>query len=308
MTKMIKHINRIECFRIGLFEAEDIFQVSSWKMIKEISGLNRGVFEEPTTIIADPFLFVKNDRLYLFYENKKMYKNGVISMTYTENLKDWSNPITVLNERCHLSYPWVFEDEGNVYMIPETSGINSINIYIADDNLTSFKFLKTILKDEKQCINGFSFSDSSIFFKDGEYYLMTTINDGEKNILKLYTSDLLFGEYKEHLSSPIYIGNKYGRNAGNIFKYKDKLYRVSQDCVERYGDNVHLLEIIRMNSNEYLEKTTYDYLFSNTIDFYKDGGHQLNYVRFNGKNIIATDAKQYKYMLKSRILHKLGCY
>lgn len=300
-------ISKVECFKISLLECEDIFKISFGNMIKKINN-DDNLMAEPTTIIADPFLFVKNDKLFLFFEKKELYSNGVIAMTYTSDLKEWSEPRIVLKEKCHLSYPWVFEYDNQTYMIPETCGLNSINIYAANKDLTSFKFVKTILRDENINRTGFSFSDSSIYRKNGKCYLMTTVNDGEENILKLYVSDSLLGNYKEHRKSPIYIGNKYGRNAGNIFEYKGKLYRVAQDCVERYGDNVHVLEILKMDVDDYCEKVAYEYIIPTDVEFYKEGGHQFNYIRFKNKNIIATDAKGYKYFLGQRLLHKLGCY
>ena len=50
----------------------------------------------PKTILADPFLFVNNDKLHLFFEDKQYMRNGVISMISTSDLITWSKPKIVL--------------------------------------------------------------------------------------------------------------------------------------------------------------------------------------------------------------------
>lgn len=301
-------MKKIECFKIRIEKTKKTFELSSGNIIKEINCSKYSSLMEPTTIVADPFLFVNNETLFLFYEDKRMYKNGVISMTSTKDLKNWSKPVVVLREECHLSYPWVFEEKGHIYMIPETCGLKEIRLYEGLPDLTSFKFVKTIMHDEKSYTDGFSFSDSSIQKKDGIFYLMTTINDGKDNILKLYFSDKLEGGYKEHPMSPLYVGNKYGRNAGCLIEKDGKLLRVAQDCIERYGDNVHLLEITKISPTEYYEKSLRDNLLPTDIEFYREGGHQFNMVKFRDEYIIATDAKEYHMFCISRILKRLGFY
>ena len=299
-------MNKIECFKIRILKSDNINNVGGWSQIKDILCDTLLCLKEPTTIVADPFLFIKDDTLYLFYEDKKMYHNGVITMIKTSDLMHWSDPVTVLKEPCHLSYPWVFEENGRIYMIPETCSLNSIRLYEANENLTKFSYVKTILTDSREYADGFSFSDTSIYKKDGYYYLMTTINDGETNILRLYISDKFDTGYMEHPMSPICSNNNYGRNAGSLFKYESRLYRVAQNCEKRYGDNVNLLEIEEMSPTVYKERSVKDDILPTSVSFYREGGHQFNMVKFRDQYVIATDAKEYNRFLSNRVLHKLG--
>ena len=299
-------MDKIECFKIQLLECDDIFDVTKGKVIKQINCDSKAFIKEPTIILADPFLFVKDDVLFLFYEDKKMYKPAVISMICTKDLENWTDPRVVLKESFHLSYPWVFEDKGQVYMIPETCEFKSIRVYKANNDLTQFEFYKTILTDDREYEKGFSFSDTSIHKFDNMYYLFTTINDGEKNILELYVSENIFDGFVKHPCFPIIENNKYGRNAGGLIKYNGKQYRVAQDCEKKYGEDVHLLEINCISKDEYIEDVYKKNLLAGKTQFYKKGGHQYNYVEFNGKNIVATDAKEYHYFIVSRFLYKLG--
>lgn len=304
-------MKKTECFKIQILENSSPEMINFKEMKSRyqiICDRHSRILCEPTTIVADPFLFVCEDTLYLFYEYKRMYKDAVIKMVSTKNLSTWSSPVTVLQEHIHLSYPFVFEDNGDVYMIPETCALRSIQLYkTTNKELTNFSFVKNLIEEDGDYVqSNISFSDSSITKKDDLYYLFTTINRGKVNELKLYFSKYLEGPYCEHPMSPIVNSQKYGRNGGSIIEYQDKLIRVAQDCVNQYGDNIHLLRIDKLTPCEYKESIMQEYVYSQKLKFYEEGGHHLNIVQFNNKQIVSTDAKEYHYFFWNRILHKLG--
>lgn len=302
-------MDKIESFKIRLAELQSSnnWDIASSKTIKTIPCGKELFSHNPTIIVADPFLFIHNNKLYLFYEQKKHHTPGVLNMVSTEDLKNWTEPITVLKEDFHLSYPYVFEDNGAIYMIPETCAIGEVRLYKADDSHLTHFSKECILLDHKEHNSQITidFSDSSVYKHiDGKYYLMTTLNINKKNQLYLYIADDLKGPYRKHPKSPIFTGNKYGRNGGSLLCLNEKLYRIAQDCVVRYGDNVHVFEITEMTETSYSEQIVKEYLFDTTIPFYSAGGHQLNMTTFMGKRIIATDAKEYRLYFINRIIRK----
>lgn len=300
----------IECFKIQLLSfdnEEDIFNIKRGKRIFGVDCLKPYFKANPTIIVADPFLFEYKGKLYLFYESKGLYTPGVLMMTSTSDLAHWSKPVVVLEEPFHLSYPWVFEEEGKVYMIPETGQDGSIRLYEAtDDSLSSFRLVKKLLEQPEKIEIRMGYGDSSIYKKDGKYYLMTMLQYREPvNVLELYISDKLEGPYTVHPCSPITISNKVGRDAGCWIEHQGKLLRVSQDCTHRYGDNVHVSEITKLSPTEYEETILKEKILPADIPFYKEGGHQFNVINFKGKWIVATDAKEYHRLLISRIINKI---
>lgn len=300
----------IECFKIQLLSfdnEEDIFNIKRGKRIFGVDCLKPYFKANPTIIVADPFLFEYKGKLYLFYESKGLYTPGVLMMTSTSDLAHWSKPVVVLEEPFHLSYPWVFEEEGKVYMIPETGQDGSIRLYEAtDDSLSSFRLVKKLLEQPEKIEIRMGYGDSSIYKKDGKYYLMTMLQYREPvNVLELYISDKLEGPYTVHPCSPITISNKVGRDAGSWIEHQGKLLRVSQDCTHRYGDNVHVSEITKLSPTEYEETILKEKILPADIPFYKEGGHQFNVINFKGKWIVATDAKEYHRLLISRIINKI---
>lgn len=298
---------KTECFKIRLYKTDvvdDIFNHSKLVEIHTILCCQSEWSLHPLIIVADPFLFVHQNKLYLFYEKKHLHRPGVIEMISTDDLVHWTTPITVLQEPWHLSYPWVFEEEGKVYMIPESGEDHSVKIYQADNQqLEHFTFKTTILRNIEN-----DYSDSSIFKKDDGYYLMTTVRRNMQNELLLYYSKSRFFGYIEHPASPIAKGNKYGRNAGSLIDNQGKIYRVAQDCVKRYGDNVHLLEVKELTKDSYKEDLVKTNLLDINMPFFKEGGHQFNVVKFRGQYVIALDAKEYHSFIPARVLDLVKNY
>ena len=182
------NINMEGCLKIQLLSfdnEDDVLDIKKGKGIFTVPCVRSKIAWNPTIIVADPFLFVKNEKLYLFYESKAFFSPGVIMMTSTVDLKNWSKPVVVLKESFHLSYPWVFEEEGKIYMIPETGSDKSIRLYeAANEDLTEFRLVKKLLEQPKNMVCRIGYGDTSIYKKEGKYYLMTMLQHEEPvNIL-----------------------------------------------------------------------------------------------------------------------------
>jgi hypothetical protein len=81
---------------------------------------------------ADPFPMRHNGRDFLFVEEFPVTtQRGCISVSTFEGAK-FTTPRPVLEEPWHLSYPFVFEHAGEVWMIPESGEARAIYLYRAD--------------------------------------------------------------------------------------------------------------------------------------------------------------------------------
>lgn len=280
-------------FAIQLFANDSLtldgFDEKHLVLKMSINGLWKS---KPILFRADPFLFVKEDELFLFYELQYGFCPGQIVMIKTQDLKEWTKPIVVLREPFHLSFPFVFEDNGEVYMVPESEANNSIRLYKSNADLTSFIYVRTLLRQDRSLGMNCNYVDSHIYTKDGVYYLFTSYLKKWEMIQELYyTDDLINGVFQRHPSSPICISHEYGRNGGSLIEYNGKMLRVSQDCHKDYGDNVSLHEIVIIDKKHYEEK-----LYNRNVyalnPLFPDGGHQLNILYFKGKYVYATDYKE----------------
>lgn len=247
---------------------------------------------KPLLTQADPFLFVKDDTLYLFFEKVYAGKRewGRISMTKTTDLVNWTEPVDVLSLSYHLSFPFVFEDNGEVYMIPESNEADAVCLYRANGDLTEFMFVRNLVEQPRTKDICFNYCDSHILKKDGIYYLFTSVSYNWKYDLELYyTDDLLNGQFQKHPMSPVCQGNEYGRSGGSIIHLDGNYYRISQDCHAHYGENVSVQKIGDISKNNYYEELYKRNVFSLGGKLYRDGVHQLNIVRFCDKFYYATD-------------------
>jgi hypothetical protein len=60
----------------------------------------------------------------------------------------WSYREIVLREKFHLSYPYVFEEDGEAYMVPECGGSGGIQLYRADRFPDRWVNVSTLVKGE----------------------------------------------------------------------------------------------------------------------------------------------------------------
>jgi hypothetical protein len=202
---------------------------------------------------ADPFVLSKNDRYYIFVEEFIYQKDkGHISVIELDNTGYVLHSEKIIDRPYHLSYPFIFEMDGNYYMIPETSQDRTIQLFKCDEFPYKWVFAKNIM--ENICA-----VDTTLFFHKNKWWLFTCIDESDKNIgcsteLFLYFSDDLFSdEWHSHPCNPVISDIRTARPAGRIFVQDSKVYRPSQDCSVRYGKGFNLNQITLLSESEYQE-------------------------------------------------------
>ncbi|HRZ96418.1 MAG TPA: glycosyl transferase [Paludibacter sp.] len=287
MSTIKERIGQYQFNTIISIADDDLFSIEKHRIIKRIYSSRNPISIHPVVIVADPFLFVYKEELYLFYEEQvELTGKGIIKMTKTQDLKKWTKPILVLEENFHLSYPNVFIFEGQIYMMPETGDDNSIRLYTPNDDLTQWTFYKTLL-------TGRHFADSAVVYQNGTFFLFTTDYTDETNILRMYYTDKLDARWTEHPQSPIANGKDTGRCGGSIFNYNGMLYRPCQLTHKRYGDGLDLYQITALSKVEYKEERLKT-IIPNANKIYIEGGHHFNFCNFKNQMVVATDIFEIK--------------
>ncbi len=202
---------------------------------------------------ADCFLIEENNKTYLFFEefiiepNRKGYLSVGELDTATNEIK---NVKKVLEKEHHLSYPFVFKQDEKWFMIPETHLNKTIDLY----KFTHFPYELEKVKTLISCIDAV---DSTLYFKEGIYYIFTNVKtnkNAHNSNLSIYFSDSLFsGIFKPHPMNPIKTDNKYSRMAGAIFSENENDYRVAQDCSINYGSKMYKFRIDEISPTSYKE-------------------------------------------------------
>ena len=203
---------------------------------------------------ADPFIYKKDGQIYIFFENYSYSKDiGKISCGRLD--KDRLVDIEdVLVKDYHLSYPFLFEDNGQLFMIPECSENRRLEVYKCVKFPNEWELYSVAFEGE-------ILFDSTIYRdKDGNLWLFTnkqTSNCGSVDAkLYIYKIDSLkLKEILPHKKNPVIINSGIGRNGGAIFEKNGKIYRPSQANVDGvYGRYLNINEIKTLNLNEYQEE------------------------------------------------------
>ncbi|XP_019193846.1 PREDICTED: glycosyltransferase family protein 64 protein C5-like [Ipomoea nil] len=207
----------------------------------------------PSNFVADPFLYVKGDVLYLFFETKNsITMQGDIGVARSvDKGATWEQLGIALDESWHLSYPYVFDYKGNIYMMPEGSAKGDLRVYRAVNFPLQWKLEKVIMK--KPMV------DSFLILHDRKYWLFGSDHSGigtQKNgQLEIWYSTSPFGPWRPHKKNPIYNTDKSmgARNAGRPFMYNGSLYRAGQDCGGTYGRQIRLFRTEVLTAHEFKE-------------------------------------------------------
>ncbi|GAV77800.1 Glyco_transf_64 domain-containing protein [Cephalotus follicularis] len=207
----------------------------------------------PSNFVADPFLYVQGDTLYLFYETKNsITMQGDIGVSKSiDKGATWQQLGIALDEDWHLSFPYVFNHLGNIYMLPESCQKGELHLYRAINFPLRWTLEKIIMK--KPLV------DSFIINHDGEYWLFgsdhSSFGTKKNGQLEIWYSSSPLGPWKPHKKNPIYNFDKSlgARNGGRPFTYDGNLYRVGQDCGETYGRRVRVFKVEVLTKDEYRE-------------------------------------------------------
>jgi hypothetical protein len=225
------------------------------QLLDERSGETRAVASPYTSYYADPFLLAARGERWLFFEEFHCPSNrGHISaMRIGEGLA-LGEPIRALDPGCHTSYPFVFEHEGAVYMVPETSQARCVDLYACEGLPDRWSLARRLL-------DGVDCADSVLLEHGGVWYLVTSQaieHTNQRRGLAIYWSEtLLSNEWKPHPINRerLYADRPhgYGRNAGAIQRAGDELLRPMQASTNYYGEAARVMRIDELTPERYGE-------------------------------------------------------
>ena len=205
---------------------------------------------------ADPFLRVHAGRIYCFVEDYVYATNRAHISVLEITQADVKCLGVALREPFHLSFPFLFEYAGRLYMCPETSESNQIRIYKCDEFPLRWSL-------DSVAIDGISAADSMFFEHRGRWWLLTSIdraglNDHCSELCLFHAPDPLGGAWTPHPMNPLYIDTDMGRNAGLIVD-SGRIYRAAQrQGFDQYGEGLALYEIIELDETRYSERKVTD--------------------------------------------------
>jgi len=200
---------------------------------------------------ADPFLIEREGKTHLFLEDFRYSEERAV-ISYCELGLDGfpSTPVEVLRRPYHLSYPFLFENDRQMYMIPETKENRTVELYRA----TNFPNEWTL---EAVLLNNIYAVDATIKKINDKFWMFAGISNGRYSNcdeLGLFFADALTGPWTPHPLNPVVSDVRRARPAGALFNEGERLIRPSQDCARAYGYALVFSEVVTLNENEYEER------------------------------------------------------
>lgn len=215
---------------------------------EELPGGWRTLADDGHHFYADPFPIVVGGTAYLFVEDfDHRVGRGVISVTELDELDELGRPPTprpVLRHDVHLSYPHVLADEGELWMIPETSEAGTVELYRAA------RFPDRWVR-ERVLIEGVEASDATPFRHEGRWWLAATVRHGGSwsDTLHLWHAPHLVGPWQPHAANPVLLDIASARPAGRVVERGGRLLRPVQDCSKGYGAALAIAEITALDDD-----------------------------------------------------------
>lgn len=214
---------------------------------------------------ADPFLFVRDGACHVFVEElPDDTGTGVISHFTLSGGGEASRPRPVLSTPHHLSYPFVFERDGEIWMLPEQSAGGGLDLYRAAP------FPGTWVH-EARLIDA-PVHDATFFEHDGRLWIAAgtqALQSSTWDALSLFWATSLRGPWTPHAANPVRVDARSARPAGPLWTDEHgRLIRPAQDCSGGYGSRLTLMTISELTPRTFGEQP------AGTIEF-SAGAHLL---------------------------------
>lgn len=201
---------------------------------------------------ADPFLVERDGEAWVFFEDYSLEDRIgrlVCSAVNGDGTLSPPEPIGI-SAGCHLSYPFVFQWHDELYMIPETSANECVDLYRCTAFPLSWERVCTLLV-------GTAAVDSTVVEHEGRFWMFTAISRRGTPFhdeLHLFHAPSPKGQWIAHPGNPIVADVRCARPAGCLFMHGGVLHRPSQDCSQGYGRAVVLNAVREMTPSHYHEE------------------------------------------------------
>lgn len=201
---------------------------------------------------ADPFPIEKDGKIWVFFEEfDGKTQKGKIGLGEW-NAQELVSTRIILEEDWHVSYPFIWEENGSFYMIPESGEAGKTYLYKATDFPFRWERSGILLEEEAY--------DPTLWKSGDQYWFFVNQrpHPGTSAFVELYAYFSLSLEnpiWTPHALNPIVSDVRASRPAGRIFQQNGKLYRPAQDSGKRYGHRVKIQEILKLTDTEFEEKT-----------------------------------------------------
>ncbi len=247
----------------------------------------------PGRFYADPFLFERDGRTFLFYEDWEWAEGkAIISVSEVSAAGEIGPARPALVTSYHLSNPLVFAAEGEIYMIPETLARRRVEVYRAVDFPTRWELHCLPLTD-------IDIVDPCVVREPDGWLMFAAVLDyggSGWDELHVFRATALCGPWTRVGDNPVLSDVRRARPGGRMWWQDGKLRRLAQNCAGGYGAGLGLYEVERLDAGGYRQRTVAEV---NAFDFRMNGVHAYDATdRFE-----VVDGRHYQAVLGGRAFY-----
>lgn len=224
----------------------------SWENANLRKGMQ--IKNPPKHFLADPFVITKNDRTICFVEDYSYKeKRALIAAIEIVDHETYKMLGPVIKEPFHMSFPYLFEYQDELYIVPETSEANAIRLYKCIEYPLKWEYQKDIMSDVKAV-------DSMIFEHEKKWWMLTTMStkgneDDASRLLAFYADDPLSDNWIAHEQNPLIFDSNIARNGGILDIESPLPVRGRQkQGFNAYGVALTLARITELTPSSYSEE------------------------------------------------------
>ncbi len=203
---------------------------------------------------ADPFLWTRNGRTCLFVEefDFREHRGRLCCMDLDASLRA-AAPAPIPLDYRHVSFPFLFEHDGTLYMLPETCSGECVDLFSCEE----FPHRWTLVR---RLLYGVDAADSTLVRHEGRWWLFTSVRecgDGARHLEIFHATDLLHGEWRPHPVNERRLhgacAQTSGRNAGAPLRSGGLLLRPVQKDSGYYGEGTLWMQIDTLTERDFSE-------------------------------------------------------
>ncbi|HVA63327.1 MAG TPA: hypothetical protein VNF74_06365 [Terriglobales bacterium] len=196
---------------------------------------------------ADPFGWAGGDELQIFCEDYDAARGRGRLVVVGE--QGGLQPLRGFPPAVHLSYPYLIEDQGALYCVPEMWHSGQVRLYRAARWPEEWVQEAVLLPD-------FAGVDATVFRHEGRWWMACARQCFEpERDLWLFHAPALRGPWQPHANNPVKRDVTSARSGGTPFVHAGALYRPAQDCSRTYGGGLALNRVVRLTPEEFAEET-----------------------------------------------------
>lgn len=231
----------------------------------------------PFCFVADPFAVREAGGGTTVYVEALDYrtKRGEIHFYAYDNALQLKQQGVALRAKHHLSYPFLVQHEGTLYMLPEAHRSGKLTLYKNTGSPDAWEEARTLLHQPA--------IDASPVFYDGLwwlFYALPSVAGGNKHRalseMHLAFSESLCGPWREHPQTPVRTGRASSRMGGTPFVHQGILHLPVQECETAYGTAVRLLKVTTLTPERFVAEEVARLAPEGVCEGYGDGLHTLS--------------------------------